>query len=128
MAKLTKLFVPAVLAAVAVTATPAMASSAIHRPAPHQVSAQYVGHGQVANLQRDITRLDNRIDRALANRQISKREANNLHRDVRNLQRQFNQSQRRGLTRSEARTIETRIAQVTRALKADRRDGNWRRS
>lgn len=126
MAKLSNLFVPAALAALAVTASPAMASSAIHQTS-YQSSASYVGHGQSASLQRDITRLGTQIDRALNKRQISKREANKLRKDVRNLQRQLTQSQRRGLTRAEARSIEVRIAQVNRELQADLRGNNWRR-
>lgn len=127
MAKLSTLFVPAALAVLAVTATPAMASSAIHQTS-YQSSARYVGHGQSASLQRDITRLGTQINRALDRRQISQREANNLRKDVRNLQRQLTQSQRRGLTRAEARSIEVRIAQVNRALQTNQRGNNWRRS
>jgi len=127
MARFTKIIVPAVLAAVAATATPAVASSAIHQPMYHKGSAQYVGRGQVAELHRDIYRLESRIDQAHARRQISNREAKSLRNDVRKLQRQFAQAQRRGLTRSEARSIEFRIAQVNRALHAERRDGDWRR-
>ncbi len=127
MAKLSTFFVPAALAALAVTATPAMASSAIHQTRYHG-SSHYVGHGQAASLQRDISRLGSQIDRARDRRQISQREANNLRKDVRNLQRQLTQSQRRGLTRAEARSIEVRIARVSRELQADRRGNNWRRS
>ena len=127
MARFTKIIVPAVLAAVAATAAPAMASSAIHQPMHHKASAQYVGRGQVADLHRDINQLESRIDQAHARRQISTREAKSLRNDVRKLQRQFAQAQRRGLTRSEARSIELRIAQVNRALHAERRDGDWRR-
>ncbi|RYG23504.1 MAG: hypothetical protein EON93_23965, partial [Burkholderiales bacterium] len=115
MAKLSTLFVPAALAALAFTASPAMASSAIHQVS--YSSAGYVNHGQTASLQRDITRLRTQIDRSLDRRAISRREANNLRVNVRNLQRQFTQAQRGGLSRAEARTIEVRIAQVNRALK-----------
>ena len=137
MSRLKKIAPVAALAALAATATPALA-------APHANDGfrggngnfgyhgsangkHYAGFGQAAQLKRDIARLDARIDRALAHRQISTREGFTLHRDVRELQRLYNRFATGGMTRWEARTLESRIAQANRAFIFERRDRDGRR-
>ena len=127
MAKFSSLLVPSALAALAIGVTPAAAAPAMARHSPPPASAHYAGFGQAINLQRDIAALDSRIDNALANRRISSREAKGLRRDARDLERLFAQSKRGGLTRFEARTIESRLAQFNGALRAERRDRDLRR-
>lgn len=137
MSRLAKIAPVAALAALAATATPALA-------APHandgfrggndsfgyhgsDYGRHYSGFGQAAQIKRDIARLDARIDRALTHRQISAREGFALRRDVRELQRLYNRFATGGMTRWEARTLESRIAEANRAFIFERRDRDNRR-
>jgi len=134
MSRLSKIAPIAALAALAATAAPALAAPHAHRDSPdrygHHTATpgkHYASFGQAAQIRRDIARLDNRIDTALARRMISAREGFALRQDVRNLNRMFAQYSRGGLSRMEALTLERQVAQLDRSFRIAMRDGNRRR-
>lgn len=124
--KITSIAAP-LIAAMAIGSAPAQAAPDMHRHYSGDAPVHYAGFGQAINLRREINRLDNRIERALANHRISWREANGLKRDVDRLENMLDRFQRGGLTRWEARTLESRIAEVDYTLRRDRRDRDGRR-
>lgn len=81
-------------------------------------------HTNGAEIRRDISQLDNRIDRALKNRTISRVEAQRLQRNVDELQRLYSVYSRNGLSRSEIQTLQIRIDRVQQQLRHERRDWN----
>lgn len=120
---------PALLAALALGA--AMPASAHADPYPSSQRHQgYDDHrtparaeairNQIAELERRIARNDNR-DR------ISEREATALRRDVRQLRDQFRNYNRNGLSNTEMRTLERRIADIRQRLHIERNDRDGRR-
>lgn len=134
MPRLTKIASIAAMAALAATSAPALAAPHAHRDGPdrfghHMASSakHHASFGQAAQIRRDIARLDNRIDTALARRQISAREGFALRQDVRNLNRLFAQYSRGGLSRMEALSLERQVAQLDRSIRFAMRDGNRRR-
>ena len=137
MSRFTKIAPVAVMAALAATATPALAAPdghSSHRDGFERhgyngnVSGRhYTGFGEAAQIRREIGRLDARIDNALARRDISPREAMSLRRDVRELHRLYNRFAIGGMSRWEAQTLETRLADAQRALRFERRDHDRRR-
>ena len=98
---------PLALATAAVLATPASAAP---------------GSYNSAQISREISQLDSRIDRAQARRAISPREANQLHREVRQIRDLRAHYARGGFTRAELRTLNVRIDNVERKLRAERND------
>ena len=71
--------------------------------------------------------LDRKIDRAVANRAVSQREAQGLHRDAREVKQLYSRYANRGLSVSEYRTLERRVAAITARLHEERRDRDGRR-
>ena len=124
MSRLTGIAPAAALAALAATSTPALAASRANDSfrVGSDYDRHYAGFGQAAQLKRDIARLDARVDRALSHRQISHREAFVLRRDVHELRQLYNRFTRGGMTRWEARTLESRLAQANRAFVLERRE------
>lgn len=80
-----------------------------------------------AQIRSDINRLRQDIDRAAARRTISRREADRLRAMARDIQREYARYARGGLTWQEVNRLETRINQVRRALRQERRDWDGRR-
>ncbi len=81
-----------------------------------------------AEIRQDINSLRNAIDRAEARRTISKREANGLRSQARDVQRLYGSYARNGLTRQEARAHQSRVNSVRVALRMERRDWDNRRN
>jgi Spy/CpxP family protein refolding chaperone len=77
-------------------------------------------------IRQDINQLNNAIDRAAQRRTISQREAQNLRRQARDVQRLYAQYQRGGLDRNEVRNLQQRVNAVRVALRMDRRDWDGR--
>ena len=75
-------------------------------------------------LRQEIAQLDHKIDRAEANRTISRREAQQLDRQVDRLQDAFRSYARGGFTRYELASLNNGIDQVKRQLRAERRDSD----
>lgn len=80
-----------------------------------------------ANIRNDIWQLNRNIDRAVARRTISKREATGLRRESAQLQRLYTSYARNGLTRAETSTLRARVDRVQYALRAERNDRDRRR-
>lgn len=79
------------------------------------------------SLRSDIAQLDRQIDRALDERQITRREAVRLGAQVDGLQREFRSYARGGFERWEIRALDRNISQVRWQLTKDIRDrGNGR--
>ena len=75
-------------------------------------------------LRQEIAQLDNRIDRAEANRTISRREAQQLERQVDRLHDVFRSYARGGFSRYELASLNNQIDSVKRQLRFERRDGD----
>lgn len=112
---------------IAGAAAPAMARDNDRYPGANRAEASYLTPARNAEIRRDINQLDNRIQRAQANRAISPREAQGLRRDARDIKQTYNRFANRGLSVSEYRTLERRIATVNARLQIDRRDRDGRR-
>ena len=78
-------------------------------------------------IQQDINQLDRRIDRAAARGTISRREAQSLRLNSRNLQRNYRYFARNGLDRREVRELQDQINGVYNRLRMERRDWDGRR-
>ena len=76
------------------------------------------------NLRSEIAQLDNQINRAEARRTISHREAQQLDRQVDQLQNAYRAYARGGFTRYELASLDSRINAVQRQIKVERRDND----
>jgi uncharacterized protein YdcH (DUF465 family) len=112
---------------IAGVAAPAMARDNDRYPGNNRAEASYLTPARNAEIRRDINQLDNRIQRAQANRKISAREAQGLRRDARDIKQSYNRFANRGLSVSEYRTLERRIAVINNRLQIDKRDRDGRR-
>lgn len=77
-----------------------------------------------SQITKEINQLDRQIDRAQDRRAISSREANQLHRDVRQIKNLRNQYARGGFTRAELRTLDGKVTNVKYQLRMERNDRN----
>jgi len=114
----------ALAAASLVVAMPAQARD--NRHDNHQQAWQQ-SPARNTQIRQDINSLGNAIDRAAARRTISKREAQSLRSQARDVQRLYQSYARNGLTRNEVAALENRVNKVRGALRMDRRDWNNRR-
>lgn len=80
-----------------------------------------------AGLNREEARLAQRIDRAAYNGSISRREAQNLRRQLDDYHRLESRYRRDGLTNWERRDLQQRLDRIERNLRDERRDGPRRR-
>jgi len=112
---------------IAGAASPAMAWDNDRYPGNNRAEASYLTPARNAEIRRDINQLDRKIDRAVANRRLSQREAVGLHRDARSVQQLYSRYANRGLTVSEYRTLERRVAVINQRLQIDKRDRDGRR-
>ena len=100
-------------------------------PAAAEVSMQRYGGGnnfRPANeIRRDINQLQNRITQAQRRGTILNREAVGLRRDVNRLEAQFSRFSRNGLDRREIGQLRAGINQVENRLRYERRDRDRRR-
>lgn len=124
-----KFLISAALAAGAMTiAAPAAAQWA---PPPPAYGAPYGNaygygqntHGQFRSMQVRIDRLQREIRRLDQRNIISNREAARLMDDSRDLERRLFRSARNGLSFSEIRAVEVRLARLEQRLWRDARDG-----
>lgn len=114
----------ALVAASLVVAMPAQARD--NRHDGHQQAWQLTP-ARNAEIRQDVNSLYNAIDRAVARRTISKREANGLRNQARDVQRLYRNYARNGLTRSEVANLQSRVNSVRVALRMERRDWDRRR-
>jgi len=119
MRNFTKIAAPALIAAMGLGALVPAAQAAPYER--HHAPARN------ADIRQEINGLNRDIDRAVARRAISQREATALRRDVAQVQRLYAQYARNGLTRNEARTLQNRVDRIEVALRAERRDRDHRR-
>lgn len=112
---------------IAGVATPALARDNDRYPGNNRAEASYLTPARNAEIRRDINQLDRKIDRAVANRAVSQREAVGLHRDARDVKQLYSRYANRGLSVAEYRTLERRVAVITSRLNAERRDRDGRR-
>jgi len=128
MSKFTKIIAPALIAALGIGAAAVPASA---QPYGQQHNGRHDAGRPTpvrnSNLRADINGLSRDIDRAVANRRISSREAIGLKRDAQQVQRLYAQYSRNGLTRSEVQTLQNRVDRIHVALRAERRDRDNRR-
>jgi len=128
MSKFTKIVAPALIAAMGIGAVAAPASA---QPYGQQHNGRHDAGRPTpvrnSNIRADINGLNRDIDRAVANRRISSREAMGLKRDANQVQRLYAQYARNGLTRSETQTLQSRVDRIQVALRAERRDRDNRR-
>lgn len=114
----------ALVAASLVVAMPAQARD--NRYDNHQ-QAWRLTPARNAEIRQDINSLGNAIDRATARRTISKREAQGLRNQARDVQRLYQSYVRNGLTRAEVANLQNRVNSVRVALRMERRDWDKRR-
>ncbi len=112
---------------IAGVATPALARDNDRYPGGNRAEASYLTPARNAEIRRDIYALDSRIQRAQANRTLSPREAQGLRRDARDIKQAYSRYANRGLSVSEFRNLERRIATVNARLRIDKRDRDGRR-
>jgi len=124
MRKLTLIVAPALIAAMGMgtvaSAQPAYGHNGRHdagRPTPVRDN----------NIRAAINGLNRDIDRAVARRTVSNREATGLRRDAVQVQRLYGQYARNGLTRAETQTLQNRVNRIQNALRSERRDRDNRR-
>ena len=77
-------------------------------------------------LRQQIAQLDRQIDRAAANRTISRWEARQLDQRVANIRAMFNNYARGGFTRQELKNLDNRVDEVKRQLTIQKRDRDYR--
>lgn len=117
MRKFTKIVAPALVAAMGMAAVAPGIAEAAPR---HQAARHY-------DIRTDINGLRANIDRAAARRTISQREATGLRRDVVQIQRQYAQYSRGGLSAQETRVLGARVNAVYAKLRMERHDYDRRR-
>ena len=118
MHKLTRIIAPAIMATLAVSvAIPAQARPSYGHATPGRAEAI---RNQIEDLQQRVNRNDRR-DR------VSAREAAGLRTDVRRLREQFRDYNRNGLSDSEYRRLERRIADIRARLHIERNDRDHHR-
>ena len=124
MRKLSKIVIPALIAAAALgAANPAAAQQWQHTGSPGHytpVRADAI-RAQLNDLQRRIERNDRR-DR------ISGREYAGLRHDISSVRRQFQRANRNGLTETEFRVLRNRIDNIRARLRMERADWDGRRN
>lgn len=121
MRKLTKIVAPALIAAMGLSA------GISAQAAPYNHNAGRPTPVRDANIRADINGLNRTIDRAVARRTISNREATGLRRDATQVQRLYGQYARNGLTQTEMRTLKTRVDRIRVSLHMERTDWDRRR-
>lgn len=138
MRKLSRIFAPALCAAIALGATaPAQAApapTAHTQPAPYQPGFHQYGPTQASHaypassqsrsaaINHRINELERAVNRNDGRNRISEREAASLRREVRELSQQFHRYDRNGLSKSEYRTLERRIERIRARLHVERHD------
>ena len=110
----------AVAAATLTIAAPAAAQWA---PAPGY-GYGYNNYGQVRSLQTRIDRAQREIRRLDQRNILSNREAAHLYSDSRAVERRLHDATRNGLSYSEIRAVEVRIARLEQQIWREARDGN----
>ena len=110
----------------------AMATATIATAVPATAMAQ-PGHGwqrggptraQVGDLLRDLSRAEQRIDRA---RGISRREAASLHREAVQIRLQLNRAQRNGINQREFFALRGQVNRLEARVRLERNDRDNRR-
>ena len=123
-----KFLISAALAATTLTAAaPAAAQWAPSYPAygnAYGYNSGYNNYGQVRSLQARIANLQREIRRLDQRNILSNREAARLFDDSRDLERRLYRSGRNGLSLGERRAVEVRLANLEQRLWRDARDGN----
>jgi hypothetical protein len=124
-----KFLISAAVATAALTA--AVPAAAQYAPAygnpygaPYGQAYGYNGYGQVRSLQARIDNLQREIRRLDQRDVISNREAASLMSDARAVERRLWDTTRRGLSYSERRAVEVRIARLEQRIWREARDGN----
>jgi hypothetical protein len=112
---------------IAGAAAPVMAHDRDRLPGNNRAEAAYLTPARNAEIRSDIYALDSRIERAQANRTISPREAQGLRRDARDIKQAYTRSANRGLSVSEFRKLERRVAVLNSRLQIEKRDRDGRR-
>jgi len=122
MNKFTKIAAPALIAALGMgAATSASAWEAPRHNAGHNTPMRN------AEIRSEINGLRAQIDRAVARRMISQREAIGLRRDAAAVQQLYARYARGGLTNQEVRVLKSRVDHIQAALRMERRDRDGRR-
>ena len=133
MRTLTKIFAPAVAAAIALgSIAPASAADWRHEGQDYGRDAGRFDGQRFTPVRNDMFRanlvdLRRDIDRAQARRMISPREAAGLRADVVGIQRLHAMFSRNGLNRQETSTLDRKIDRVRAALRFERHDRDGRR-
>jgi predicted RNase H-like nuclease (RuvC/YqgF family) len=112
-----------IAAAVATSALTAAAPAAAQYASPYGNAYGYNNYGQVRALQARVDNLQRQIRHLDRRNIISNREAANLMNDARAVERRLRETARRGLSHSERRAVEVRIARLERQIWRDARDG-----
>ena len=121
-----KLIVPAIVLAAVSVAAPSFAQS-YSRPAPPHHGAQHAGYGAWQSINARQANLDRRIDQGVRNGQISRREATRLRGELNSLVRLEYGYQRGGLSLRERQDLDRRYDNLSRQVRAERRDRDNRR-
>jgi hypothetical protein len=125
MRKFTKIVAPALFATLALGAVVPAQAQSYNNHSNHNAGRPTPGRDN--QIRTDINNLSRSIDRAIARRTISNREATGLRRDAAEIQRLYGQYARNGLTQTEQRTLRNRVDRIENALRNERRDNDGRR-
>jgi len=117
-----KFLIPAAVAIGALTA--AVPAAAQYAPPLYGNAYGHNNYGQVRALQARINNVQREIRRLDQRNAISNREAANLMGDARAVERRLYDTSRRGLSYSEARAVEVRVARIEQRLYREARNGN----
>lgn len=110
----------AAVVALAGVAAPAAAQSWDHRPGQHDSFRR-----DDRQIGRRLEEIDRRIDRGVSNRQLSRREAQSLRTELRDITRLSARARNGGLSNREVALIDRRLDRLEIAVKFERNDRQY---
>ena len=123
------LFTVAAAASALAFAAPASAQPYPGQQVPYGNAYGYNNYGHVRSLQAQIDQVQRQISRLDQRNILSEREANRLRNESRDLERQLRYMARNGLSPNEANSIHYRINRLEQRVAYEARDGNrWGRN
>jgi len=105
----------------------AVTTAAVTAAAPASAQHWHIQPHAQRQIAGDINQLDNKINRAIAKRTVSQREAVGLRRQANYLKQTYYRFTRNGLTRPEGAQLEAGVNQLHQRLRLERRDWDGRR-
>ena len=120
-----KFLISVVLASTVLTAAPAVAQ--YRNPARPAWNHGGPSRQAINELLRDLRRAENRIERSVQRRIISRREAAGLRRDAHRIEVRLNQASRNGINGREFASLRVQVNRLEQRVRIERRDRDGRR-